>query len=223
MKQILIINSLTDQRFLTFLEKVFFSIGVGTFWEDYESIRKKTNQDDFQETVEASSAIFLVLSQDAQVVVKDGDLDFLKSDFARNKEIFVFEHCDDLKRITIQVPRLSQYFSMYITNAWNDEVVKSASVFEAAARLPLSFPEVKLEPLSSPVLDTFFSESTGRALFDLSTSRPAGKKAVCPHCAASYVIHTPADMRVLRCAVCGQFSEIKVLVTAGAAPDEQSG
>jgi hypothetical protein len=218
LKQIIVINSFADQRFLSFFEKVFYAVGVGTVWEDYGSIAGKIAAGSFQKTVAASSALFLILSRDAQVSVRDGDLYFLKLDFMKDKDIFVFEHCEDLKRISLRVPKISHYFSMYITNAWTDEVVKCASAFEAANPLPLSLPDAVLEPLSPLAEETFFDKNSGMALFDLSTSRPAGKKAVCPHCASAYRITTPVDMKVLRCPLCGQFSGIKVEEKAGAQP-----
>ena len=89
MKQILVINSSSDQRFLPFLEKVFYAVGVGTVWEDYENIGKKTSLVDFQKKVEASDAIFLVLSLGAQASVRDEDLSFLNSPFASGKDIYV--------------------------------------------------------------------------------------------------------------------------------------
>jgi hypothetical protein len=217
-QQILVINSLEDQRFVPFLEKVFATIGVGTVWDDYEDIGHKISRDDFQRTVEASSAIFLVLSLGAQASFKDGDLDFLNSHFAKNKDVFVFEHCEDIDRISLKVPRVTQYFSLYITNTWTVEVAASAAAFEVVTRTSIALPEVKLERLRPDDLKIYFSAATGRALFDLSTTKPVAKKAVCPHCAAAYIVHIPEVIRVLRCPVCGQFCEMKVPVTAGAPP-----
>ena len=219
-KQILVINSLVDQRFSPFFEKVFATIGVGTVWEDYENIGRKTSRDSFQKTVEASHALFLVLSQGAQTSVKEDDLSFLKSDFVKEKEIFVFEHCEDIKRISIRVPRVSHYFSMYITNAWTGEVMAGASAFEALVPSSAAMSSVKLERFKPEGVENFFSAATGMALFDFSTSRPATKKVVCPQCTQGYVIHIPADMRILRCPVCRQFCEMQIQVSAGAVAAE---
>ncbi len=220
MKQILVINSLADQRFVPFFEKVFATISVATVWEDYENIGKKNSWSHFQNTVEASKALFLILSQGAQTSVKEGDLDFLKLDFAKDKDVFVFEHCEDIKRISIRVPRVNHYFSMYITNAWTSEVMASASFFEPLIPSPVALSEVKLERLNPAAVENYFSTATGRALFDFSTSRPAVKKAVCPECSSAYAIHSPADMRILRCPVCGDFFEMKIPVTTDASSVE---
>ena len=218
MKQILVINSSSDQRFLPFLEKVFYAVGVGTVWEDYENIGKKTSLVDFQKKVEASDAIFLVLSLGAQASVRDEDLSFLNSPFASGKDIYVFEHCEDLKRISIRVPRVNHYFALYITNAWTDEVVKAAETFEGSKPLPAPYPDAPLKLLSDAAVWTFFDQASGMALFDFSTSRTVGKKTACPHCAAVYNLHVPADMKIVRCPVCGQFGEMKVEDKVGALP-----
>lgn len=199
---------------------MFATVEVGTVWENYENIGKENNRGDLQKTVEASNALFLILSQDAQTVIKQGDLDFLKSDFVKGKDVFVFEHCEDIKRISIKIPRVSHYFSMYISNAWMVEVIASASAFETPAPKPILLPEVKLDRLGLERMRVLFSPATGQALFDLSTTRPAAKKVLCPECAAAYAVHAPADMRILRCPVCGQFCEMKISVTAGAPIDE---
>jgi predicted Zn finger-like uncharacterized protein len=212
------LNSQADQRFLPFLEKVFYTVGVGTVWEDYENIGKKTSPVEFQRKVEASDAIFLVLSLGAQASVRDQDLSFLNSPFAQGKDVYVFEHCEDLKRISIQVPRVNHYFALYITNAWTDEVVKTAETFEGSKPLPAPYPDATLKLLSTAAVWISFAEGSGISLFDFSTSRPIGRKTTCPNCAAVYNLHLPADMKIVRCPACGQFSEIKVEDKAGALP-----
>jgi len=194
---------------LPFMEKVFFTVGVGTVWEEYENIGQKTSLPDFQKKVENSNAIFLVLSLSAQASVRDEDLSFLNSSFASGKDVYVFEHCEDLKRISLKVPRANHYFQLYITNAWTDEVVKTAETFEDSKPLPAPYPDAPLKLLSAAAVWTSFDEASGMALFDFSTSRPAARKTTCPHCAAVYNLHFPADMKLVRCPVCGQFSEIK--------------
>src|SRR5665213_415158 len=210
-KQILILNSQSDQRFLPFLEKVFFTVGVGTVWEEYENIGKKTSLVDFQKKVEVSDALFLILSLSAQASLRDEDLTFLNSTFASGKDVYVFEHCEDLKRISLKVARVNHYFALYITNAWTDEVVKTAETFEVLKPLPAPYADASLRPLGVIEVGTSFDKSSGMSLFDFSTSRPAGRKTTCPHCAAVYNLHLPADMKIVRCPVCGQFSEIKVV------------
>ena len=203
---------------MPFLEKVFFTVGAGTVWEDYENIGKKTSPADFQKKVEASDALFLVLSLGVQAIVKDEDFSFLKSAFADGKDVYVFEHCEDLKRISIKVSRVNHYFALYITNAWTDEVVKTAETFEDAKPLPAPYPDAPLRPLNAAEVGASFDEASGMALFDFSTSRPVGRKTTCPHCAAVYNLHLPADMKIIRCPACGQFSEIKVVEKAGTQP-----
>jgi hypothetical protein len=209
MRQILILNSLADQRFRPFLEKVFLSVEVGTVWEDYEDIRGKTSLEYFQIEVEASDAVFLVLSQGAKSSLGAGGLAPFEQGLAKVKDLYVLEHCEDLKRVSIHVPRFQHHLALYITNAWTDHVVKIAETFEGTQSAPALFPDTRLEPLTPAAVGPFFDEGTGMALFDHSTSRPVGGKTTCPHCAAAYILHTPADMKITRCPACGNFSEVK--------------
>lgn len=209
MRQILILNSLADQRFRPFLEKVFLSVEVGTVWEDYENIRGKTALEYFRLEVEASDAVFLALSQGARSSLGAEGLAPFEQGLAKVKDLYVLEHCEDLKRVSIRVPRLQHHLALYITNAWTDHVVKIAETFEGAQSAPAPFPDVQLEPLAFAAVGPFFDEGTGMALFDHSTSRPVEGRTACPHCAVTTVLHTPADMKVIRCLACGNFSGIK--------------
>ena len=210
MRQILILDSLEDQRFRTFFEKVFFSVGVGTVWKNYEGIGTGNRAwAEMNKEVGSSDALFLILSGEVQRLSGAPDWVFGEPGFAAGKDVWVFEHCEDLMRLSIRTPALRNYVAFYITNAWTDYIVKIAEGFEEnpAPRPPL--PEAKLGPLPAPGAGSFFEASTGLALYDFSTSRPTGFKTACPHCSGSYAVHLPSDMEVLRCPACGSFFEIK--------------
>jgi hypothetical protein len=211
MRQILIIDSLADQRFRPFFEKVFFTVGVGTLWKNYEDIGiGKPGIEGFKKEIEASHAVFLILNSDVPILSKAQDWVFGKSGFAEGKDVWVFEHCEDLRRISIHIPAVKNYVTFYITNAWNDYVVKIAeNLADSKAALP-SLSDAKLEPMTPLRVGSFFDDLTGMALFDYSTSRPMGFKTACPYCTAAYQVHQPLDMKVFRCPVCNYFQEIKL-------------
>ena len=211
MRQILVVNSLADQRFKPFFEKVFFSVGVGTVWEYYENIGTLTTVGNFQKTVGASDAVFLILSQGAQLSLAAENFDFLKAGFDGNKDIFVFEHCEDLKRISVRVPHFKHFISLYLTNAWTDYVVKLAEGFEMGKPVPAFLPQTPVGIASPATIASFFDVNSGLALFDYSTSRPIGVKTACPQCQALFDLHLPIDMKVARCQACDAFFEMKPL------------
>lgn len=211
MRQILIMDSLADQRFRTFFEKVFFAVGVGTLWKNYEDIGSgNPAREALKKQIETSRAVFLILNGDVPMLSKASDWFFGESGFAGGKDVWVFEHCEDLRRISIHIPAVKNYVAFYITNAWNDYVVKIAENLadSKAAAPPLS--DANLGLLTPLQIGSFFDDLTGMALFDYSTSRPTGFKITCPLCTAAYQVHQPLDMKVFRCPVCNYFQEIKL-------------
>ncbi|HTC22613.1 MAG TPA: hypothetical protein VK859_17285 [bacterium] len=211
MRQILLIDNLADQRFRPFFEKVFLTVGVGTVWHDYESIGSgKPTMESFKRDMGISDAVFLILNGEVQTLSKAKDWIFSESGFASDKDLWVFEHCEDLRRISIHIPAVKNYVAFYITNAWTDYVVKIAeNLADSTAPAPPLL-DAKLEPLAAPAIGSFFDDLTGMARFDYSTSRPMGIKTTCPYCTAAYQVHQPMDMKVFRCPVCNYFHEIKL-------------
>ena len=122
-------NSRLESRFKPFLEKVFLAVQVGTVWEEFENIGSKKTIMDFRKAAAAADALFLILSREAQASFDARNLGFFESGFSRGKSVYVFEHCEDSKRVSIRIPDLHHFISLYITNAWTDHVIKIAEAF----------------------------------------------------------------------------------------------
>ncbi len=210
MRQILIVDSLSDQRFKPFFEKVFFTVRVGTVWKYYEQIDGRAAFEDFQKQLRVSDALFLILCRDLPPPSDPRARFWEEPGIVKDKDVWVFEHCEDLKRISLRIPGLKHYVTFYITNAWMDYVVKIAEGYESDKAASAALPEAQMELLSSAAVGSYFNDATGMALFDYSTSRPTGLKTACSHCAAAYDVHLPSDMKVIRCPACDHFYEIKL-------------
>lgn len=209
MRQILIVNNLADQRFKPFFEKVFATVPVGTVWEHYENIwNGKPGLESFQKSLHASDAIFLILNRDLQTLSNSRGWAFGTPGFTEGKDVWVFEHCEDMKRISLRVPGLKHHVAFYITNAWNEYVLRIAEAIAEDKRTPL--PAAQQDLPSPATLALAFNGTSGMALFDHSTSRATGNQCACPQCAAVYDLHSPSDLRVVRCRVCGSFFEVKI-------------
>ena len=208
MRQIFIVNSSVDERFKSFFTKVFMTVLVKTVWETYESIEGGTNaKDRIQKKILESDALFFVLGTDGEFSRAKAWFPWATS-LAKEKDIWVFEHCEDLKRVPVLIPTVGNYVAYYITNAWSDYVTKIAETYEKPKATAVVLPETQLKPLTPVEEGSFFNPSTGLALFDNSTARPIALKAVCPACSAAYALHVPSEMKVIRCPSCGHFYEI---------------
>jgi hypothetical protein len=210
MRQILIVHSATDKRFEVFFTRVFSSVQVRTAWETYESIQKGSGaREGIQKKISESDALFFVLSQDQGFAQTAPSWFPWATDLAKDKDLWVFEHCEDLKRVQALVPRPGNYVAYYITNAWTDYVRKAAEAYEKPPAAPAPLPEALCKALTPGEVDALFDPATGLALFDDSTARAAGLKGTCPNCSASYGLHVPTDMKAVRCPACGHFYGIQ--------------
>lgn len=210
MRQILIIHSSVDDRFELFFSKVFRAVAVKTVWETYKGIvGGPAARDRVQREILESDALFFVLGTDEEVSARARDLFPWATTLATEKDIWVFEHCEDLKRVPVLIPHLGHYVAYYITNAWCDYVTKIAETYEKPKTAGAVLPEARLKQLTAAEENSFFDPSTGFAFFDDSTARPTGLKAVCPACSSAYDLHVPSEMKVVRCPSCGHISGIQ--------------
>lgn len=210
MRQILIVHSSTDARFESFFSKIFMTVAVKTVWETYESLLKApAGKDRIQKEILESDALFFVLSMDEGFAARAKDWFPWATNLAKDKDVWVFEHCEDLKRVQVLIPEPRHYVAYYITNAWSDYVSKIAETYEKAKVAPVALPEAVCKPLIPAEESSFFDPSTGFALFDDSTARAMGLKVVCPNCSSTYDLHVPSEMKAVRCPSCGHFYGIQ--------------
>ena len=108
--------------------------------------------------------------------------DLKSTRFAGGKDVYVFEHCEDIKRITTRVPRFEHSTSLYITNAWTDYVVKMAENYEDPRPAPALMKEGVSEasifscPATRPSLGMLLTENRNGPvrLFHLPTCGKEG-------------------------------------------------
>ncbi len=221
MRQILIVHSSTDMRFESFFSKILSTVVVKTLWETYEALLvEPAAKEKIQKEILDSDAIFIVLSTDERFNASAKVWFPWATNLAKEKDIWVFEHCEDLERVSVLIPKPGNYVAYYITNAWSDYVSKIAETYEKPKAATMGLPEAIVKPLTHAEEGAFFEPSTGFALFDYSTARAIGLKTVCPNCSLSYNLHVPSEMNFVRCPSCGRFYEIQQLSKAGASTKE---
>ncbi len=210
MRQILIVHGSMDERFEVFFSKVFRAVAVKTVWVTYKDlVGGPASKDRIQREILESDALFFVLSKDEEVSSQAKNWFPWATTLAKEKDIWVFEHCEDLKRVPVLIPNLGHYVAYYITNAWCDYVTKFAETYEKPKAAGPVLPEALLKPLTPTEEGSFFDPSTGFAFFDDSTARPIGLKAVCPACSGVYSLHIPSEMKAIRCPSCGHLYGIQ--------------
>lgn len=211
MKQILIIHSSMDDRFQVFFSKILMTAAVKAPWETYETLREGPGaRERIKKEISESDALFFVLSTDPEFASLAKEWFPWAVETAKGKDIWVFEHCEDVKRVQPLVPGPTHYAAFYITNAWSDHIAKALEVYEKPGTPVPVLPDAALKPLSPAETGVFFNPTTGFALFDNSTDQPSGTRAACPRCSAAYDLHAPSGMKVVRCPACGSFNGLQV-------------
>lgn len=178
---------------------------MGNLWRPYGGTRCE-GQDPRE--IRESDALFFVLSGDGEFFTRSKAWFPWAADVAQDKDIWVFEHSEDLKRVPVLIPRLGNYVAYYITNAWSDFVLKIAETYEKPKAARAALPEAVLVPLDGAQESSSFDPATGRALLDDSTCRPMALSARCPVCSSAYNLYIPSEMRAIRCPSCGHFYRV---------------
>lgn len=210
MRQILIVHSSMDDRFQTFFSKIFMTAAVKVSWETYERVNDGTAaREEIKRKIAGSDALFFVLSTDLEFDSLAKKWFPWAIGLAEGKDIWVFEHCEDLKRVQPLIPGLTHYAVFYITNAWSDHVGKILEIYEKPKAPAVSLPEAVLKALTPVETDAWFNPATGFALFDNSTDQPSGMRAVCPGCGTAFDLHAPSALKVVRCPACGHFNGLQ--------------
>ena len=210
MRQILIVHSSVDERFESFFSKIFMTVEVQAVWETYVGLTAgEAAKEKIRKAIQASDALFFILSRDGEFISRAKAWFPWATDLAGGKDIWVFEHCEDLKRVPVMIPTLGHYVAYYITNAWSDFVLAIAETYEKPKAVLTPLPEAVLKSLTSAEENASFDTLTGRALFDDSTSRPISLRTRCPYCSSAYNLYLPSDMKVIRCPSCNLFYGIQ--------------
>src|SRR5579859_4218944 len=110
MRQIFIVHSSVDERFESFFSKIFLTMEVKTVWETYEGLMGgPAARERVQKGIQDSDALFFVLSTDGEFAARAKDWFPWATHLAMGKDLWVFEHCEDLKRIPVLIPNLGHY------------------------------------------------------------------------------------------------------------------
>jgi hypothetical protein len=211
MKKIFIFHSIHDQRFFVFFSRILLTVEIDYTWQTYETFQTASANSPLSEMPDE---LFFILDKTTDCSTQ---IPLILSRYP-NASVWVFESCEDLKRITSIFPKLTHSVELYITNAWADYVSKIVESFEKtkSAFSVTENPQVRLKSLELPEINRYFDSTTGQCLFDYSTARSTGFKITCPHCQQSYGLHLPTETHITRCRRCGSFNELKLETPAAA-------
>jgi hypothetical protein len=202
MAQIFISHSSRDRELVDFFARIGARSKVRLVFEELEKLLSgPVNAGHIREGIEASNAVFILLSRHVHSIPYTRDWVVWESGVGHNKDIWVLELNSDHGRINVITPFLRHYVvfePIDLHFSYLSQVVASyddSSVLPAIAvggGLGAAFGEV----------GAVVGALAGAALSNPARLRPPGVPITCQLCKSSYAIHIPQGNTIFRCPVC---------------------
>lgn len=203
MAQIFISHSARDEELKNFFYKAFATSSVNAKFEEIEQLYKGISTQDIEQDITVSSAVFVLLSLNVESPLHTRDWVGHEASFAKgvnggNKDVWVFEHVNDVGRLTKVIP----HFDHYVVYDTSD----TALIFVKA--VVESYDDVRVlrniavgAGIGAAVGMPWLGGGVAAVYSNLNTGRPPGVEVICG-CRLKYKIHLPDQMLQFQCPNC---------------------
>lgn len=120
MAQIFISHSQRDEQAKNFFYRAFSGTAVLPIWMEYEGAPTKTIDEEVERKIQASNAVFFLLSDSVESIPFTRDWVLWENGKVTNKDIWLFEPEESLGQITVLLPRFRHYVRYQRTKPWRD-------------------------------------------------------------------------------------------------------
>lgn len=217
MASIFISHSQHDKELVSFISTVFAGTKVKACFEEFEKLATGVvTSAKILEDIDASSAVFLLLSRNVERIPHTRDWVVWESGAAKMKPIWVFESLDEGQSVSIAVPHLNNYVLFARTDEWRTYLRQVVNSFDNSSLLPTVLGTAGAG--GAIAKDSFTGALVGGIagvlLHAITRNQPAGINVACPKCQLTYAIHVPSNCQTFRCPSCNQWLQLQD--TAGA-------
>jgi hypothetical protein len=213
MGQIFISHSARDEEYRNFFNKAFATSSVNAKYEEIEELYQGTiTTQNIEQDITLSSAVFVLLSRNIDSLPHTRDwigyeVGFAKGGQGGNKDVWVFEHINDVGQLTKVIPNFDHYvvydtsdtalvYMKRIVESYDDRRVLKNMALGAGGGAAL----VKENPLVGLI-----GGALGGAIYStVTTDRPQGIEVTC-ECVLKYRIHIPEHLSTYRCTKCNNW------------------
>lgn len=222
MAQIFVAHSQRDENLRNFFLKCFAVTNVKGVFEEFEKIltSRIITSKKIKEDIENSNAVFVILSESVQNIPHTRDWIVWEAGASKNKDIWIFEHYQQLCRISVIIP----YFRHYIIFDTNDiffnyirKIIESyddshkllmvLSILTGAA---IGAAAAKKNKLEGAIVGGAVGTLGAIAIMsNKPKERPMGEWVIC-ECGSSYNIHIPLGISKFRCPACNRCWELNM-------------
>ncbi len=213
MAQIFVSHSGRDGDLRSFFSEAFAGTKVKAVFEEFEKlIRGTVTSQQITKDIEASKAVFTVLSENVENIPHTRDWVVWEVGVAKNKDIWVFEPYSHFGRVSVVTPHLKHYVLFDLSDAWRDYIRRIVESYDDSHVLPAMLVAGGLGALAiqKRLEGAALGAMAGIMMSDKSRIRPQGTGVMCVECSSTYDCHLPKGMNTFRCPVCNTVLEINL-------------
>ncbi len=216
MAQIFISHSARDTALVDFFSRIGARSKVRLVFEEIEKlVTGSVNAPKIRADIEASNAVFLLLSRHVQSIPHTRDWIVWESGVGHNKDIWVFETLSDYEQISVVTPFLRHYVLFQPSDLHFPYLNQIVASYDDSGVLPAMAAGGGLGAAFGGG-SALFGALAGAALANPARSRPSGLQITCCLCTSSYAIHLPQRVTIFRCPVCNRPLQLPTSSSRGA-------
>ena len=216
MAQIFISHSARDIALVDFLSRIGARSKVRLVFEEIEKlVTGSINAPKIRADIEASSAVFIILSKYVESIPYTRDWIVWESGVSHNKDIWVFENHSDQGKISVVIPFLRHYVLFQPIDLHFPYINQVVASCDDSGVLPAMAVAGGLGAAFGGS-GTLVGVLAGAVLANPARSRPLGRQIMCPLCMSSYAIHLPQGTTTFRCPICNRILQLAMSPSRGA-------
>jgi len=202
MAQIFISHSAKDKMLVDFFAKIGARMKIRLVFEEIEKlVSGQVNAAKIRADIEASNAVFLLVSVNVQSLPHTRDWVMWESGVSHNKDIWVFETASGIGHVSVVIPFLRHYVVFEPIELHFAYINQIMSSYDDSGVLPAIAASGGLGAAWGG-MGALVGAAVGAIMAHPARMRPPGNQITCAQCASSYAIHLPQGLAVFRCPVC---------------------
>lgn len=204
MAQIFVSHSARNKKGLDFINRAFATTNVQAKYEEIEAIKTgKRTPAQIKADIEASNAIFVLLSQHVEQASYTRDWVVSESSTGFNKDVWVLEAVEDSPNLSIVIPRVRHYVRFDYADNWLIYLQQMIASYDDSHVLKAAVLGAGMGGALTESVGGVLA-GTGIALLLLAlNNKTPGWPTLCPTCHSFYNVHLDFPrVPTMRCPVC---------------------
>ncbi|MHB8405011.1 MAG: hypothetical protein ACYDCJ_06290 [Gammaproteobacteria bacterium] len=208
---IFVSHSKNDKDAIHFLLEAFAGTKVKPVLEEFESgIPTGNAAHKIAQDINRANAIFVLLSETVEILSHTRDWINWECGIGVNKDIWIFEPFESLKKLTVAVPRVTHLFRYQPTAEWRVYIQSVISSYDDSHIVPTlagaaGVGAVVMEKDRGAGALAGFAVGLAGLIIEGMAKPSYGIPVRCWSCSSNYKVHLPGTSKEFRCATCNAF------------------